>query len=89
MGDDDRAARSTPRPRFADSPGSVGRQLSSGVLSRPPACLSERVWVKSNDRRNLVRLSWDKAKEPVVQIEIRGHPAAGPVDQALDVRGQE
>ena len=75
--------------RFADSPGSV---WASAFERRPVVTAGvpqECVWVKSNDRRNLVRLSWDKAKEPVVQIEVGGHPATGAVDQALDVRGQE
>ena len=33
--------------------------------------------MKSNDRRNLVRLSWDKAKKPVVEISPTPFVEAG------------
>ena len=88
MGEDDRAAAqrrgrvSQTRPERVAS----AFEWRPVVTARVP---QECVRVKSDDRRNLVRLSWDKAKEPVVQIEVGGHPATGAVDQALDIRGQE
>jgi hypothetical protein len=77
-GRDDRAAAQR-RGRVSQT---RPERVASAFQRRPVVTArvsQERVRVKSNDRRNLVRLGWDKAKNPVVQIEVGGHPATGPV----------